>query len=152
MSGVDATSQQVVRSQDCQVWPHQVLENQGWETDSGEFIPLDTSRGGETRSKLIISPILGLYVGLHAVTIQHGIDSPIVWLLYLCHWGSARQTRWMVDGMVNDCPAPLRDGHWWHGTVWYRYDQPYFQFTSRLDKLFSSHPCCSIHVRSKSWK
>ena len=34
----------------------------GWETDSEEFILLDTSRGGETRSELIISPILWLYV------------------------------------------------------------------------------------------
>ena len=43
-------------------WKVGVIGNQGWETDSEELIPLDTSRGGETKSELIISPILWLYV------------------------------------------------------------------------------------------
>ena len=41
---------------------HNLLEIKGWETDSEVFISLDTSRRGETRSKLVISPILWLYV------------------------------------------------------------------------------------------
>ena len=35
---------------------------EGWGTGSKEIIPLDTSEGGETKSKYIISPILWLYV------------------------------------------------------------------------------------------
>ena len=38
------------------------IGNQGWGTDSEELISLDTSKRGETRSELIISPMLWLYV------------------------------------------------------------------------------------------
>ena len=38
------------------------IGNQGWGTDSEELISLETSEGGETKSKHIISPILQLYV------------------------------------------------------------------------------------------
>ena len=41
-----------------------VLKIKGWETDSEELISLETSEGGETKSKHIISPILQLYVDM----------------------------------------------------------------------------------------
>ena len=39
-----------------------VLKIKGWKTDSEELISLETSEGGETKSKHIISPILQLYI------------------------------------------------------------------------------------------
>ena len=48
-----------------------IIGYQGWETDSEVFISLDTSRGGETRSELIISPILQLYVDV--LLIDHAL-------------------------------------------------------------------------------